>query len=338
MLEGSSVAATWNNASTSGVYFYLKETDKPATPASADYTITASTKQESGVTYLTTSSTVKPSATGMANIGYPAYVSNKAYCAPNAGNAWFNAFNDSATSGFTTWTTAKDTTMSWTYSSVASLKDGTFSNPQVVVNGVNYNGNGSTVTSAKTDNALWVHAGNTSGSNITDNRWKSDFSAKQDYAAIDLTTDTTALQVYQGLLQYPSTNYSSYNKASATNPNYSTCDGDRYYYMKFSKSGSMPNGQMNVTAQSNISSLLANGTIQFQIAKDASMSKLYNIVFSYAGQNNIGGSNSTYGSTCALKYTFGDGAANDYIWLKITMKKGCTAQIKYVLLDGSTLA
>ena len=113
-VEGTSVVASWTTGSS--VHFYMKQdtTVTPSTPTAASYTLTTSTKEISGVTYLTTSTKVNPTATGMANIAYPAYVSNKANVSPNSGNAWFSAYNETGTSVFTTWTDAKDATMNLT--------------------------------------------------------------------------------------------------------------------------------------------------------------------------------------------------------------------------------
>ena len=336
MYEGTSKVATWTNSSTNGTYFYLKETDVPGTPSGADYTLTAATKSESGVTFLTTSATITATATGMKNIGYPAATGNKAHVEPNSGNAWFGALNDTATANFTTWTTVQDTTMSYSKSGIA-LKAGTFENPQVVINGINYNGSGSTFTSNKSNNKMWVYGAVATGSNITDNRWKSDFSEKVNYANVDLTSDTTALQVYQGLLQYPSTNYSAYNAIveGVTNPDYSGCTGDRYYYMKFKKLGSMPSGQIDVTSVASISSDVSSGKLVFEVAKSAS-GTWYNICF-HGPNNAIGTSDSSVGTSSQLKYTFSDGAATDYIWVRITMKAGCTSKLSKVLLNGGTI-
>lgn len=335
MYEGDSKVATWTNGSTNGTYFYLKQTDAPGAPAGADYTLTAATKSESGVTFLTTGATITATATGMKNIGYPAATGNKAHVAPNSGNEWFEAINDADTAHFTNWTTVKDTAMSYSKSGIA-LNAGKFENPQVVINGINYNGSGSTATSAKTDNKMWVYGSVATGSNITDNRWKSDFSEKADYANVDLTSDTTALQVYQGLLQYPSVNYSAYNKiAKATNPDYSKCTGDRYYYMKFKKLGSMSSGQIDVTSSASISSDISSGKLVFEVAKSAN-GTWYNICF-HGPNNAIGTSDSAVDKSSQLKYTFSDGDATDYIWARITMKAGCTSKLSKVLLNGGTI-
>lgn len=335
MYEGDSKVATWTNGSTNGTYFYLKETNAPGAPSSASYTLTAATKSESGVTFLTTSATITATATGMKNIGYPAATDNKAHVAPNSGNDWFEAIDDADTAHFTTWTTNKDAAMSYSKSGIA-LKAGKFENPQVVINGINYNGSGSTATSAKAENKMWVYGAVADGSNITDNRWKSDFSDKADYANVNLTSDTTALQVYQGLLQYPSVNYSAYNKiAKATNPDYSKCTGDRYYYMKFNKPGSMPSGQIDVASADSISSDISSGKLVFEVAKSAN-GTWYNICF-HGPNNAIGTSDSAVGKSSQLKYTFSDGDATDYIWARITMKAGCTSKISKVLLNGGTI-
>ena len=336
MCEGDTVAATWTADSTmNGTYMYIYETDLPGTPTGADYTLSATTKKESGVTFLTTASTITATATGMKNIGYPAATTNKANVSPNSGNAWFTELYDTATADFTTWTTVKDTTMSYSKSDIPLLA-GTFENPQVVIYGINYEGNGSTATSAKTNNKMWVYGTVPSDSNITDNRWLEDFSAKSDYANVDLTSDTTALQVYQGYLKYPKTNYSAYNViAGATNPNYSTCTGDRYYYMKFSKPGSMPTASIDIVSKASIASDISSGNLVVEVAKTVG-GTWYNVCF---GQTpTIGTADSTFGTSSKLKFEFTDGAAADVLYVRITMKASCTSELRKVLLTGSTIA
>ena len=342
MCEGDSAVATWNaDASVNGTYIYIKDTDLPGTPTGADYTLNATTKSESGVTFLTPASTITATATGMKNIGYPAATTNKANVSPNSGNAWFTALNDTATADFTTWTTVKDTTMSFSKSGIALLA-GKFENPQVVIYGINYEGNGAPATSAKTNNKMWVYGTVPTDSNITDNRWLEDFSAKSDYANVDLTSDTTALQVYQGYLKYPNVNYSAYNViAGATNPNYSACTGDRYYYMKFSKPGSMPKGSIDILSKASIASDISSGNLVVEVAKTVG-GTWYNVCF---GQTpTIGTADSTFGNptsgtaTSKLNFVFTDGDAVNELYVRITMKAGCTSEIRKVLLTGSTKA
>jgi hypothetical protein len=217
-----------------------------------------------------------------------------------------------------------------------TLLSGKFEDPQVVIYGINYEGDGAPATSTKTNNKMWVYGTVPSDSNITDNRWLEDFSAKSDYANVDLTSDTTALQVYQGYLKYPNVNYSAYNViAGATNPNYSACTGDRYYYMKFSKPGSMPKGSIDILSKASIANDISNGNLIVEVAKTVG-GTWYNVCF---GQTpTIGTADSTFGTSSKLNFVFTDGDAVNELYVRITMKAGCTSELRKVLLTGGTIA
>lgn len=275
MLEGSSVVGTWTNSgATNGTFFYLKETTKPGTPASVDYSISASEKWISGVKYLTTSSTATATAAGITNIGYPAYASNKVYVAPSGGT-WFAAYNATATSKLSNWTTVKDTSTGTFTGDAKALNIGEWANPQVSVNGVNYNGSGTAATSAKTNNALYVcdangYTSTTHGSFSEAGRLNSNYEASFNSQTSLVASENTDLQIFNGYVQYPNTNFTSYNKNGATsvNPDYSSASGTRYYYCTLSKSGTIASGTITLATIANPSTAYLNGSFKIEISKN----------------------------------------------------------------------
>ncbi len=299
MLEGSNVVGTWTNSgTTNGAFFYLKETTTPGAPASADYSISASEKWISGVKYLTTSSTVTATATGITNIGYPAYVSNKVHCSPSGGT-WFAAYNATATNKLSSWTTAKDTTTGTFTGDAKALNIGSWDNPQVSVNGVNYNGSGTAATSAKTNNALYVcdangYTSTTHGSFSETGRLNSSYQASFNSQTSLVASGNTDLQIFNGYVQYPNTNFTSYNKDGATsvNPDYSSASGTRYYYCTLSKSGTVASGTITLATTANPSSAFLNGSFKIEISKNGTSNwcdvKDYATSYSWGATSKIG--------------------------------------------------
>jgi hypothetical protein len=381
MCEGDSAVATWNATNVNGTYMYIKETTKPGTPTSADYTINNPTyKWISGVKYIVDTTTFTATAEGMKNIGYPAYVNTKANVSPNSGNAWFTAVNDSSTGSFTTWTTAQDGTMSYSKSGIA-INKGTYSNPQVVIKGQNINGAGSTATSAKTNNALLVCDSNgyvTSGhGSITLNTtrykipdeydtvlwdWETyineENSIARSYFGSNNTVIGTAssgdlghLQIYDGFIQYPDTNFSSYNGGG--NPDYSNlanlgqsydndpdkCNFNRYFCTRLGKSGVVASGTLTLTTSTDPRTALTNGYLAIYVTGKES-----DVVDVNANlQSNVlrinDGIATAYGwsngaTTCPINFEFsqesdyGDGG----VYVLIVMKYGCTVKIGNVTL------
>ena len=271
-LEGENVVATWTN-STATVYMFMIETNTPSVPASASYTITKNTKVISGITYLTTSSTVTPSATGLANIGYPGCVSNKLNCSPNGGT-WFSSFNETETSRFQTWTDVKDATMNWT-GSAKNILVGSYTSPKISVYAINMHGNGQSVVS-DSNGAIYVcdtngYTSNKHGTYADNNRLQSDYSTA--FASIDLSSEgNTDLQTFNGYIQYPTEDYSSYNQNEgiAINPNYSSCSGTRYAYLKLLKTGTIMGGTVTIVTESNPQTELTNGSLKIELANSAS--------------------------------------------------------------------
>ena len=249
-----SVVATWNNSDKVNYVYLLDSNTLPGQPTSASYVLSAqtttNTKKISGITYLTTSTTMTPSAQGLFNCGYPGYITNKLNCAPSGGS-WFDSFNEISTGSFTTWTTAKGTTMNWEGTAKSILK-GTWDNPQITVKGTNMHGSGTGVTSVETNNQICVcdtngYLSSSNGTYKDESRFAKGFASA--FSSTDLTaTGNEDLQTFDGCIIYPTKNFSVYNKngKTATNPNYSNCAGTRYAYLKLTKSGTIMGGTVTI--------------------------------------------------------------------------------------------
>ena len=329
-LEGDSVVATWENSSST-VYCYFVDSGAtlPSDVATATYSLTKKSKVISGVTYLTTSSTVNPSATGLANIAYPAFVNNKAQISPVGGN-WFSTYYHTSTSGFTTWTDAEDTTMSLTASTKA-LNIGSYNNPQLTVKGVNINGvsvNGA--SSVVTNNAIYVCDANgvvdTTTSGTIDNlRLKNNFTDAYD-ESVSLI-GTTDLQTFNRCIQYPKDDYSSYNMngASSVNPNYSGLEGDRYAYFKFTKTGTIMSGSISFGTNADPKTEMEAGDVKIELSNgNGSWMSLVDIAttFSWGTSNKIG-----FSIPQAANY--GSGSLN----CRIVMNEDSTIKFKSISMD-----
>ena len=251
-----SVVATWNNSDTVNYVYLIDYKSLPGKPSSASYVLSAqtttNTKKISGITYLTTSTTMTPSAQGLFNCGYPGYITNKLNCAPSGGS-WCTAFNEQSIDSFTTWTTKKGTPMDWE-GTAKYIAKGKYENPQITVYGINMHGNGTSITSTNSNNKLIVvdpsgYTSSTHGSISQSGRLDNTFATK-DFSTIDLSAEgNTDLQIENGYIVYPSTDYRAYNKDGQTeiNPNYSGLTGDRYYYVKLSKTGTIMGGTVTIT-------------------------------------------------------------------------------------------
>ena len=331
LIENGSIVATWTNSAAVCFYYVAEATPTmPTTPATASYTLNtseANTKTISGVTYITTATTVTPTATGMANIAYPGYVSNKATITATGGS-WFTTYNHTSTSGWTTWTSTKDTTMSLT-ATTKTLNKGPYSNPQLTIQGVNINGTGTGLTTSKEGNvAIFVcdTNGYTESNNgtLTDaSRLKSDFTST--FVSTNLSADgNTDLQTYNGWIQYPSTNYSVYNKmvTGVTNPDYSTCAGDRYAYFKFTKTGTIMSGSISFGTVEDPKTEMEDGNFVIELSNgNGNWMNLLDIAttFSYGTSNTIG-----FSIPQAVNY--GSGSMN----CRVMMKKGTTTKLKSI--------
>lgn len=343
-LEGDDVVATWTN-STATVYMFMAQTNVPTTPESASYTISKSTKQISGVTYLTTASTVTPSATGLANIAYPGYVSNKLNCAPSGGT-WFTSFNETATSTFTTWTDEKDVTMSWK-GAAKSLLIGSYDDPEITVKGTNMHGSGSGVTSQTTNNALYIcdtngYTSSTHGSISQSGRLDNTFTAK-DFSAIDLSAEgNTDLQIENGYVVYPSNDYSSYNKngQTAINPDYSGLTGDRYYYVKLSKSGTIMGGTITIATAASAETALkqskdAEGNWNAKLRVQLSNDKTNWMDIGRTSTDGGIGATFSYGTSNKISFSIPNASyyGNGFLYARVTMTSDANVKIASIALS-----
>lgn len=319
MVEGSSVAATWTNSgATSGTFFYLKESTTPGAPTSADYSISGTAKWISGVKYFTTASTVTATAEGITNIGYPAYTTNKVNVVPSGGT-WFDGYNATDTSALSNWTTAKDASTGTFTGTAKALKIGKWDNPQVSVKGTNSLGSGTAATSAKTNNALYVcdangYTASAHGSFSETGRLNSSFAASFDSEASLVGSGNTDLQIFNGYVQYPSINYTSYNKDGSTvvNPDYSGATGTRYYYCKLNKGGTIASGTITLATIANPSSAFLNEKFKIEFSKNGTDSwfdlKDYSTTFAWGTSSKIG-----FEITQAILYP------TDVVYVRISM-------------------
>ena len=306
--------------SNTGRYFETDTTTKP-TLTSVDCTVSATGyKQESGVTYIT-GGTVAVTAAGD-NFKTPAYVDNAAGTIVPVSSTWFTSSTTIQGSNLTS-----DEAMSKTG---IAVQNGKFATCDAKVTMTNINGSSTAVESARDYKVLQYTS--TGSINEASNRKTSTFTAWTPANALG----SSDLQVYNGCIQYPSEDFTGYNadvtitgNPTFTQPNYSGSTGDRYIYFKLNCSGTQNNGQITLVSVASITSFLQADTLKVEIAKDSAMTTLYNVAFN-SPTNDIGDSNSTFGTTSVLKYTFKDGPANDSVWLRITMKPACTAKIKSI--------
>ena len=304
MCEGDSAVATWNASSAvNGTYMYIKETTTPGTPDTVDYTLSNVTeKWISGVKYYTTDTKATPSATGITNVGYPATQGNKVVFSTSGGE-WTTGENITASNKFDNWTTAKDVSTGTVTGTTQSLKYGEFSNPQITATPHNINGNGTAKTSTKTNNALlvcdangWIneeHGSITPSinrlyTNPENYNWGYWTEAKEhnSISGWDCYTDvedlgTTVphedddsesyfgclghLQIYNGFIQYPDKNFTSFNGGG--NPNYAslTYTGKRYFITTVTKDGVIAGGTLKLTTDVNPASAISQGKLNMYL-------------------------------------------------------------------------
>lgn len=316
------VQATWTNSTTNGLYFYLAEngsTYKAGAATSASYAFdTINTKKISGVTYLLNTSTVKVSATGLKNLGYPANSDTKVKVG-NSGGAWLTAFNDSDTTKFTTWTTAKDVAMNYT-SAAKSINIGTWDNPEVTVTGSNIIGDSSAVTSAETYKIIVCDA----DGYVT--------SSHGSIPADAGTLNDGALMVYDGMLVYPDTDFTGYNAGligDVTQPDYTNEATERSYTKTFTLTGTKTGGKVTIGHTASVKSALNAGTLKVEVkAKGGEWRDV--------SENGIGQATSSYGTTSTtLDFVFAYDTdypnASTGTAVRITMSSA-VAEIKSVTL------
>ena len=254
--EAITSVSTWTNTSTNGVYFYLKEnTVKPGTPSAVSYDfVSVTTKKISGVTYITTASTFKVSASGLTNLGYP--VADGTYVkVATSGDAWFTGFNNSGTGTLTTYTTEKDVVMSFESAAVSPLI-GKWGAPEVKVTGHNLIGDGTGLASAKGIDLLVCDV----NGYITSSHGS--FTGSEELAAGELA-------VYDGRLVYPTAiSVDGYNEgvvADLEQPDYSAVTGARSYTKEFTLGGTTPSCKITLTHAASIQSAINAGTLKVEI-------------------------------------------------------------------------
>ena len=324
--------ATWTNSTTNGSYFYLKETGdsykagSPATASIAFNDVSSAVKTISGVTYITTSSTFKVSATGLKNLGYPANSGTKVTVSASGGT-WMTGYSESDTAKFTTWTTAKDVEMSYTSGDKNPLI-GKWDNPEVTVNGNNLIGAGAAPVTTATDIKLLVCDSN---GYIT--------TGHGSFASLGDTLADDSLMVYDGCLVYPSMDFSGYNIGLpgigiTAQPNYSSEATERSYTKTFTLTGTKTGGSITLThkataASDTIKKALAAGTIKVEV-------KAKGGEWRDASEQGIGQASSTY-STTSTKLDFVFAFDTDYpnattgTAVRITMSSA-VADIKNITL------
>ena len=283
------VQATWTNNTTNGSYFYLAEntsTYKAGDVSTASYAFDAvKTTKISGVTYLLNTSTVKVSATGLKNLGYPANSGTKVKVGVSGG-AWLTAYNESDTSKFTTWTTTKDTVMAYE-SAAKTINIGKWDNPEVTVTGSNLIGDGASAASSESYKIIVCD----DSGYVTEDHGS--FSTDDDGTLEDGTLATDALMVYDGMLVYPSADFTGYNAGligNAHQPNYSSEATSRSYTKTFTLSGPKTKGSVTLETTSNIKSVLNSGDLKVEVkAKGGEWRDI--------SENGIGQSSSSYGDT-----------------------------------------
>ena len=254
--EAITSVSTWTNTATNGVYFYLKEnTVKPGTPSAVSYDFASvTTKKISGVTYITTASTFKVSASGLTNLGYP--VADGTYVkVATSGDAWFTGFNNSGTGTLTTYTTQKDVAMSFESAAVSPLI-GKWGAPEVKVTGHNLIGDGTGLASAKGIDLLVCDA----NGYVTSSHGS--FAGSEELAAGELA-------VYDGRLVYPTAiSVDGYNEAVVADleqPDYSAVTGARSYTKEFTLGGTTPSCKITMTHAASIQSAINAGTLKVEI-------------------------------------------------------------------------
>ena len=247
--------STWTNTATNGVYFYLKEnTVKPGTPSAVSYDFASViTKKISGVTYITTTSTFKVSASGLTNLGYP--VADGTYVkVATSGDVWFKGFTNSGTGTLTTYTTQKDATMSFE-SAAVSPYIGKWSAPEVKVTGHNLIGDGTGLASTKGIDLLVC---DTNGY-VTSSHGS--FAGSEELAEGELA-------VYDGRLVYPTAiAVSGYNEdviADLEQPDYSGVIGPRSYTKVFDLAGGLTGGTITLEHTASIETAINNGSLKVE--------------------------------------------------------------------------
>lgn len=337
VIDGVSNAVIGGTVTHDKVYYWLTDDTVPGKPTSASYTISAKEKTISGVRYLTTASTITPTASNITNVGYPAMYSTKVKVSPK-GSTWFNAKSETETSVLTTWTTVSGTAMTFTGNTIGILR-GTWVDPELSVTAYNNNADG--VGSAESDTSatdfgtLYVcdangYINDSNGTFTDSSRLNSAFTGA--YTSTDLSVSgNTDLQTWNGCIIYPATNYSTYNTKVGTtanaNPDYSECTGTRYAYFKFEKpdttiaKGTISFGTVDEMTQA----ILDGGTFKIELAGDSNVWMNLNSIKKVPTL----GTSSTIFFEIPQPANYGDGLLK----CRVSMTKGCTVQLKSISLS-----
>lgn len=336
IIDGVSNAVIGGTVTHNTVYYWLTDTTVPGKPTAASYTISPKEKTISGVRYLTTESTITPTASNITNVGYPATTSTKVKVSPE-GSTWFTAKTETGTSVLTTWTTEKDKAMSFTGNAIAILR-GTWTDPELSVTAYNNNAAGEKSTKSDTSatdfGTLYVcdtngYINSSNGTFTDGSRQNSAFTGV--YTSTDLSVDgNTDLQTWNGCIIYPATNYSAYNTKVGTtanaNPNYSTCTGTRYAYFKLTKSGTIAKGTISFsTVAAMTQAILDGGTFKIELAGDNNV---------WMDLNNIK-KVPTLSTSSTITFEIPQSAnyGNGVLKCRVSMTKGCTVQLKSISLS-----
>ena len=300
-------------------------TDTAKKPTASTVTATFSktgTKQESGVTYIT-GGKVKVSATGT-DFKTPAYIDD-------------NCGTISANTGFSNKTIAGSNLTSntaMTYDGIA-LNSGIYTVSSITVTPKNINGAG---TAASTNPNAKILQYTATGLINEANRLQSDLKTAWNSATYLADIDNgDGLQVYNGCIRYPQTDFTDYNSITGLDiskqPNYSKTSGDKTYYQKLTLGGTLKGGTITLTSVASTNGVCGNTTNGFDVLVWNGTSGNGWLNISKVGDGYIATAVS-YGTTTTLKFEISQAIdyGPSYLYVKIVYKKGCVAQIKNITL------
>ena len=311
------------------------------TPTIASATLavnTASTKKISGVEYLSPGTTFTLTTGNLSNLNNQLLVSS-------------NKVTFGSATGITAPTAVSATTFDGVMVGAANAYDNvsTYSNSNVAIAGnqnrtsvsinvtpVNYFATG-TAKTATLSNILINTFATTASTDTTEsflNEGKrlitDSMPAEANFESNNTLVGTNELQVVPGVgLQYPKTNYSTYT-TPAGNPNYSGMSGSKYFTRKFVKAGSLPGATLTFTTNASVADAVSAGNLKFLVSKDGTT--WWNATFGGPG-NQLGTSSSVFNSTSnKVVFTWSDGDANGFFYLKIEANENFAQQIKSITL------
>ena len=312
-------------ANSEGTFSYIPatnnrwlETDtttKPTVTSGAVTFTSTSTKQESGVTYVT-GARMKVDITGT-NFKTPAYENN-------VGTITGTGFNSQTI-------VKSELTNNTDASKTFGLNNGAYTCNQVSVVMKNINGSSDAkVIDINPDVKVLQYA--QTGSINEANRLQSNLSAWNSSKNLTNIDNGDGLQVANGLIIYPTTDYTGYNSNSglgtvATQPNYSTITGEKSYIQKFTKSGSILGGTVTLTSVATTNGLCGS-TFDVYVWNGTSSNDWQKI--SKVGDGI--GTEVSCGTTTTLKFAFTQEIdyGTNLIYVKVVYQPKCTAQIKNI--------